>query len=163
VLFKCTVNSSLAQTTPIQVEEDTTLVFGIFHEMETFDRMIHKAEKKDSKLLLYFTGYGDINGRKMETVFFESAQIQILLKNDFICFIGYTDDRISLTTESSMELGISPSFKTKGQYLKELQTNLIDTTYKSVFIAIDWNQSILDTFGYSLDTDKFIEFLKRNK
>jgi hypothetical protein len=133
------------------------LLFGHFKEIESLNQLKEKAKPR----LLYFTGWADINGRKMEEAFFNDNEIQTLF-GEYNCFLGYADDRTAIESEQQKQFPNVP-MKTKGQFINEIEKSLFPKAYQPVILIVDSNFKLIDTYRYNKDKEDFIGFLKRNK
>lgn len=135
------------------------LMFGHFKEIESLTQLKEVGQAKHT--LLYFTGWADINGRKMEEAFFNDNEIQSLF-SEYNCFIGYADDRTAIKPEQQKQFPSTP-MKTKGQFINEIEKSLFPKAYQPVILIVDSNFELIDSYSYNMDKTDFFEFLKRNK
>ncbi len=135
------------------------LLFGHFNEIDTINQLKVKGQTKPT--LLYFTGWGDINGRKMEEAFFNDREIQNLF-NEYNCFLGYADDRSAITPIQQKQFP-DKKMKTKGQYISEIEKSLFPKAYQPIIVIVDSNFELVDSYSYNKEKQDLIEFLKRNK
>lgn len=138
----------------------TDLLYGHFVEIETLEQL-KSIENRDKPTLLYFTGWADINGRKLEEAFFQNKEIRSLLSK-FNCFIGYADDRAAISEEQKASYP-DKDFKTKGQFINEIEKSLFPKGYQPIILIVDSDFKLMDSYSYNNDKQEFIEFLNRNK
>lgn len=139
--------------------QEPDLLFGHFKEIESLRQLQEKGQSKPT--LLYFTGWADINGRKMEEAFFNDSEIQRLF-GEYNCFQGYADDRTAIKPEQQKQFPNIP-MKTKGQFINEIEKSLFPKAYQPVILIVDSNFNLIDSYSYNKDKTDFLEFLKRNK
>lgn len=142
-----------------QLSENPELLFGHFKEIENLNQL--KKSENDKTTLIYFTGWADINGRRMEDAFFKDTEIQNLFYK-YDCFLGYADDRSAITSEQQAQIP-NIDLKTKGQFIIEIEKLLFPQAYQPVILIVDSVFSLVDFYSYNKEKQDFIEFLKRNK
>jgi hypothetical protein len=135
------------------------LLFGHFKEIESLNQLKKKGQAKPT--LLYFTGWADINGRKMEEAFFYDSEIQRLF-GEYNCFLGYADDKSAIKPEQQKQFPNAP-MNTKGQFINEIEKSLFPKAYQPVILIVDSNFELIDSYSYNKDKKDFLDFLKRNK
>ena len=139
--------------------QQSDLLFGHFNEINSLRQLQEKGQSKPT--LLYFTGWADINGRKMEKAFFNDNEIHSLL-GEYNCFIGYADDRTAINPEQQKQFPSTP-MKTKGQFINEIEKSIFPKAYQPVILIVDSNFELVESYSYNKDKTDFLEFLKRNK
>lgn len=137
----------------------TDLMFGHFKEIESLSQLKEVEQAKHT--LLYFTGWADINGRKLESAFFNEIEIQTLF-GEYNCFLGYADDKTAIEPEQQKQFPNVP-MKTKGQFINEIEKSLFPKAYQPVILVVDSEFELIDSYSYNKDRTDFLEFLKRNK
>jgi hypothetical protein len=142
-----------------KLAQPSDLLFGHFKEIESLNQLKQKGLAKPT--LLYFTGWADINGRKMEEAFFNDRKIQDLF-DQYDCFLGYADDRSAIEPEQQKQFP-NVLMKTKGQFINEIEKSLFPKAYQPVILIVNSNFNTVDSYSYNKDKEDFIEFLKRNK
>lgn len=156
--FAAFIQSKEPKKKPQPVKK-TDLLFGHFNEIDDLNQL--KENNNNKKTLIYFTGWADINGRKMEEAFFNDTEIQSLF-DEYDCFLGYADDRSAIKPEQQKQFPTVP-MKTKGQFINEIEKTLFLKAYQPVILIVDSNLNLIDSYSYNKDKEDFIGFLKRNK
>jgi len=136
------------------------LIFGHFKEIESIKMIIEKSSS-NKPILLYFTGWAIVNGRKMEAALFHSDKVNQQFK-EFDCYIGYADDKASATEEQKLEIN-NDEIKNKGQFIREFEKMIYPKESQPIILIVDQDFKLIDSFGYSQDEQAFIEFLIGNK
>lgn len=142
-----------------QPAKNPDLLYGHFKEIDNLNQL--KENNSDKPTLIYFTGWADINGRKMEESFFNDREIQNLF-DEYHCFLGYADDRSAIKPEQQKQFP-NVEMKTKGQYINEIEKSLFPKAYQPVILIVDSNFKLIDAYSYNKEKQDFIEFLERNK
>ena len=135
------------------------LIFGHFRTIES-KKQLRDQFKPNRPLLLYFTGYADIESKKMEEALFQNPEILILL-DEFNCFLGYTDDKSGITKEQQAEFE-DTEFRTKGQFITEIQKSITGKLLQPMILIVDKELEPVDSYANNKNADEFIDFLKRN-
>jgi hypothetical protein len=142
-----------------QPTKNPDLLFGHFKEIDNLNQL--KENNSGKTTLIYFSGWGDINSRKMEEAFFNEQEIQNLF-GEYSCFIGYVDDRSAIKPEQQKQFPTVP-MKTKGQFINEIEKSLFPKAYQPVILIVDSNFKLVNAYSYNKEKQDFIEFLERNK
>lgn len=128
-----------------------------------YEDLLNSAIEEGKPLLIYFTGYADVNSRKMEDFVFDTS-IKEILKNDFYLVSLYTDDRKSLPkNEQTTSKTDGRLIKTVGGKHADLQQNKFNTNYQPYFVIIDKEGNIIKEQGYTMDSEIFKDFLNLQK
>ena len=138
------------------------LVANHFIDISDFKSIQDTASKSNKVVLFYFTGYADVNSRKMEEAIYKDEKVYKLLTKHYLCFVGYADDRSKLTEEEKLSIQ-DDSMITKGNYESYLEEKLTSKNYQPLYVIVDANFNVVDTFNYNMELSEFIEFLKKNK
>ena len=143
-------------------EKNKTEYNGIFKNLGNvnYEDLLKKSIESNKPLLLYFTGYGCVNCRKMEHYVLSDKSIEDRLKNDFYFVNLYVDDRKSLPeNEWSVSKVNGKTIKYIGQKHSELQINKFKNNYQPYFVIIDKNGIKKAEQNYTKDIKMFKEFL----
>jgi thioredoxin-related protein len=149
---------------PIQSEIKSTdkEYDGIFKNAGNVDYevLLKKSIELDKPLLLYFTGYACINGRKIEHFVLSDSSIEDKLKNEFYFVNLYVDDKRSLPEIEWIESKTNGKLmKYVGQKHSELQISKFKNNSQPYFVIIDKNGNKIKDIGYTTDIELFKEFL----
>ncbi|WP_417590772.1 hypothetical protein [Owenweeksia hongkongensis] len=148
-------NESAEEETP---KNELTSPFDIFYEMEPLEAMLEKSAVNQKPLLLYFSGWGCVNGRKMEESWHDEG-VFALMENNFIAFMGYADDRAAMTDELRKKWKVGDEVKTMGKCIDNFQKEFLNSNSQPFFAIVSPDGKVIATQGYTLDTDAFKSFL----
>lgn len=143
-------------------EKDKKEYNGIFKNLGNvnYEDLLNKSIELNKPLLLYFTGYGCVNCRKMEHSVLSDKSIEEKLKNDFYFANLYVDDRKSLPeNEWTISKVNGKTIKYIGQKHSELQIIKFKSNYQPYFVIIDKNGTKMAEQNYTKDLESFKEFL----
>jgi hypothetical protein len=122
--------------------------------------LLAQSKAQNKPILLYFTAFAEINGRKMEDQIFSSADVEKLMQNEFICFALYTDDRKEITPSYISEFD-GDSVTTIGEENMELQQKFCTSSFQPQVVIMRWDESIVGEMGYTYSSADFKDFLKK--
>jgi len=143
-------------------EKNKTEYNGIFKNLGNvnYEDLLKKSIESNKPLLLYFTGYGCVNCRKIEHSVLSDISIEDRLKNDFYFVNLYVDDRKSLPeNEWTVSKVNGKTIKNIGQKHSELQIIKFKSNYQPYFVIIDKNGIKMAEQNYTKDIEAFKEFL----
>ncbi len=140
-------------------EDEVTSPFDIFHEMEPLDVMLEMTGKNQKPLLLYFNGWGCVNGHRMEESWRDGGVFELIEMN-FIPFMGYADDLTAMTNELREKWKVGGEVKTMGKCINNFQEEFLKSRAQPLFAIVSADGEVLATQGYTLDVDEFKSFLK---
>lgn len=106
--------------------------------------------------LLYFTGWGVVNGRKMEEIILNKKVIHQELKK-YNCFSIYVDDRTKVDPNKKAFKG----FTTYGNYWSDIQKKKFDADAQPYFVILDHKMKPILTQSFTLDETEFRSFLEK--
>ena len=121
-----------------------------------FDEALIESKQKKKKLLLYFTGYGCINARRMEDQTLNKSEILKIISNQYLFFPLYVDDQKEITIKGN------PKIKNIGNKYADLQKTKFRNNNQPHFVILDEEGNLIDQIGF-VDFEKFKIFLDRNK
>lgn len=143
----------------IKKSEEYSAIFTN-HGNTDLEELIKKANALDKPLLIYFTGYGCVNSRRMEKNVLTEEVIYQKLKNQFYFVSLYLDDKTLL--ENSKQF-TSPStgklIKTVGQKHSNLQIEKFNVNSQPYFVILDSKGNSIATESYLTSETNFITFL----
>jgi ABC-type antimicrobial peptide transport system permease subunit len=129
-----------------------------------YEDLLKKAVELNKPLLIYFTCYACVNGRKMEHFVLNQPLLIEKLKADFYFVSLYLDDKGSLPENERI------AFKNKGKLIKtigqkhsELQLNKFNKNDQPYFVIIATNGIKIKEQGFTTDVKIFEDFLKIDK
>ena len=113
--------------------------------------------------LVYFSGHGSVQSRKMEALVWKDSSIIKLLKTEFVITSLYVDDKsklnvdkqiISKTTGDTIKV-----YGKKQSYIEEFKFK--DKVYPAYFIVNSKEQILAGPYHFSLDIKSFRFFLEQ--
>ena len=116
----------------------------------------HFTKHSKKPTLLYFTGYGVVNGRKMEEVVFNKLGADTMLTK-FNCYAVYVDDRSKTPDGFAEHYG---KFETIGRYWEAIQKDHFESYGQPYFVILNNKMHTLETLSYTLETQVFLQFLE---
>jgi thioredoxin-related protein len=126
-----------------------------------YDDLLKKSIELEKPLLLYFTGYACVNGRKIEHYVLSDSSIEERLKNEFYFVNLYVDDKRSLPENEHIESKTNGKLmKYVGQKHSELQISKFKNNSQPYFVIIDKNGNKIKEIGYTTDVKLFDDFLR---
>ncbi len=139
-------------------EDEFASPFDIFHKMEPLDIMLERSIENEKPLLLYFSGWGCVNGRRMEESWYDTGVVE-LIETNFTPFIGYADDRTAMTHELREKWKVSVEVKTVGKCIDNFQEEFLQSRAQPFFAIVSLEGEVLATYGYTLNEEAFKSFL----
>ncbi|RZJ15516.1 MAG: hypothetical protein EON51_18800 [Acinetobacter sp.] len=132
-----------------------------FKSLNSYKSALLEAKESNKKLFIYFTGYGDINSRKMEVESFTSLEVKLLLQKNYLCFNTYLDDPAELPIEEQFfSRELNKKVKTIGQKFQDFQLSKFKSDKQPHFLIIDnYGKVIMQRVGYQ-NKKELILFLK---
>lgn len=160
ITYRMFLTDILTEDKPVQnaSKSESTSPFEIFQEMKPLETMLKKSEDNQKPLLLYFSGWGSVNARKMEDSWFGEDVFKVIEKN-FTPFIGYADDRSAITDELRKEWNGDTDVKTLGKCIRVFQKELVSFESQPFFVIVSLEGQVLATQGYTLNIEEFKNFL----
>lgn len=132
-----------------------------FKPLKSYKSALLEARKSNKKLFIYFTGYGDINSRKIEVESFTNLEVKLLLEKNYLCFSTYLDDPTELPIEEQFfSKALNKKVKTIGQKFQDFQLSKFKNNKQPHFLIIDkYAKVIIQRVGYQ-NKKELILFLK---
>ncbi len=126
-----------------------------------FEQGLAAARAQNKPVFLDFTGHGCVNCREMEEKVWADAEVQRILREEYVVVALYSDDRTRLP---EAEWFTTPA----GRVLKSLgrkNSYLVNTRYgvsaQPAYLLLDGNgERLAPVYGYDLDVDKYVAFLR---
>lgn len=124
--------------------------------------LLKEASNVDKPLIIYFTGYSNINSRKIEKNILIQDTIYKRLENQFYFVSLYLDDKKQLpNTEQFTSASTGILIKTMGQKHSNLQIEKFNVNVQPYFVMLDSKGNTIATQGYLTDENDFIIFLNK--
>ncbi len=129
---------------------------------ENIDSVFALAEANNSNILLYFTGFGCVNCRKMEESVLSDYDLNVIAGNYFITVVLSTDDKTKLPENRCYISKLSGrKVTTYGQLASDLQREITNTNIQPYFVLTSSNRKAFAQLGYTIDKQEFLDFLSR--
>ena len=128
----------------------------------TYEAVLKKSAELKKPVLLYFTGYGCVNCRKMELGVLIDSNIRALLDTAFISYCLVVDDRTKLPPEKQYFSSVlDRQVTTIGRKNSELQAEKFNIMAQPYFVIVDAKGELLsNSLGYTNQKKEFIDFLQ---
>ncbi|MCG8579000.1 MAG: thioredoxin family protein [Bacteroidales bacterium] len=121
---------------------------------------IRAAEEADKPVLLYFTGFGCVNGRKMEDSLFMNDEIAKHINDKLVLISLYVDDRSRLEeNEIRYSKTLGREMKIKGHVYQEMQVKEFNANSQPFLVLLNTNKEEVSRIGYTKSVDDFKSFL----
>lgn len=133
-----------------------------------YETALPNCKDTSKPIILYFTGYGCVNARKIEEFqILNDPTIFKLIKNNFYFVSLYVDDRKKLSEMEQQELSdyYEKTVSTIGDANTALQIEIANSNSQPLIVIIDRkNNVIIESIGYEniYDIDYFYEYLKNS-
>lgn len=129
------------------------------------------ARGQNKKMLVYFTGYGCVNCRKMEATLWTDSNVKQKIEENFILTALHVDDKTSnglansdtytLITEFNLD---STRIKTWGDLWSQFESTRFNANAQPYYIILDSNGEIVSEpySGFKPNPKRFIQWLDRS-
>ena len=157
-LWGKTVEEVLEAYAEVYVEESAYITHFIQSPDSLFNYtdLKHFTKNSAKPTLLYFTGHGVINGRKMEEVVFSKIGADTMLTK-FNCYAVYVDDRSKSPEGFAEHHG---KFETVGKYWSAIQKDHFKSDKQPYFVILNHKMHAIEAIGYTLETQAFLQFIE---
>lgn len=151
-----------------RIKERETNQQEIDYKMETSilfieTEVLSQCKTQNKPILLYFTGYANVNCRKIEHAVFNDPKIFEVLSQNFIFTPIYVDDRNELTSKEQVEVNFSgrtKKLKTIGDKHLYYQISRFNVSSQPYFVVLNCENEIIGITDYSSNSvNKFLKFL----
>lgn len=133
-----------------------------FKPLTNYKKALTEAKESNKLLLIYFTGYGAVNCRKMEAEILIDKEIKSMLDKRFLAYNVYVDDKTELPSNEVYYSKITKKkITTIGQKFAALQIEKYANNSQPYFVIVDKNEKILNQIGTVTSKNDFIGFLKQ--
>ncbi|MGB5989806.1 MAG: cytochrome c biogenesis protein CcdA [Marinifilaceae bacterium] len=135
-----------------------------------FNQAVKCAKAQNKPIFIDFTGHGCVNCREMEQTVWSDPRVLKMLKNEYVVVALYVDDKTTLPESEWIVSDIDGRVKkTLGKKNAYFQINNFDTNAQPNYILLDGNADktnlksgiLAPARGHNLNTDAFVEFLKK--
>jgi thioredoxin-related protein len=121
-----------------------------FKSFKSLEDCIHRAQSTHKRVLLYFTGWANVNGRKMEQLVFADQRVKDVLQDRYEAYILFADS----------DEKMPGSDQTIGDYVITLQQQRFHTDYQPYLVILDERGKTLRDVGYLSRPEQFLDLLK---
>lgn len=123
-----------------------------------------KAIENNKPILLYFTGYGCVNSREVESKILTKPKIQDFINSNYIVVELFIDDR-SIIPENEIYFSeiLKRKVKCKGDIASEMQIRDFGTNAQPLFILFNSEFQEQRRIAFTLNENEFYEFLTGQK
>ncbi len=148
------------QTTSQVIPTGTSRVTGI-NCFKDYDAGLAFARKEKKPILLNFTGYANVNSRKLEDLIWANPQVHSILENNFVVINLYTDDKKELPREQQFKSPRGKDIKTLGNKWLEMEIVRYQNDSQPCGVIIDCNEKLIaGPIGYIPDSIAYSDFLE---
>lgn len=119
-----------------------------------------EADTLNKNVIIYFTGWGHIDSRKLEISLFNDTRLNVRLLNDFLFVILYIDDKTRMDEIPNLkknEYGNNTS--TIGKRSQKIQQQYLGSTDIPAFILLDSKGKLIKTLSKNINKDTLRSFL----
>lgn len=125
---------------------------------------IQEAKKSGKPIMIYFSGFGVINARKMEDTHFLNSSIQKFCSEEIEVITLHVDDRTKLKTPFILEFGNQKKMiKTIGSKNSHFQLQAFEYGTQPQLVFIDSEEKKLISIGFTSNLNELKEFLYKGK
>jgi hypothetical protein len=129
-------------------------------------KLLNQSKIENKPILLYFTGYTNVNCRKMEQSVLLEPEVSSVINQEFIFMTLYIDDRTELPEEEKKLVQINGHEKklvTIGDKNNYYQSSRFKTTSSPYFVVLNFDNEVLGTADYSsADSSQYLLFLNES-
>ncbi len=124
------------------------------------------AKKVNKPIMLDFTGYACVNCRKMEEHVWPLAEVDGILRNDYVLISLYVDDKKPLPEAEQIEVprinGGTRRLENYGHKWAHFQTQFFQTNSQPFYVLLnaDGTEVLNQPVGYTPDESEYAQFLK---
>jgi thioredoxin-related protein len=155
------LNEEQNKVNNLKKSEEYSDIFTNYGNTDLTD-LLKKANTLNKPLIIYFTGYGCVNSRKIEKNILTEDLIYEKLKNQCYFVSLYLDDKKQLAdSEQFTSSSTGRLIKTIGQKHSNLQIEKFNVNMQPYFAILDSKGNIIATESYSTDENNFMTFLNK--
>ena len=131
-----------------------------------YEQAIQLSKKVNKPVLIDFTGWACVNCRRMEENVWTNAEVEKLMKEEFILVSLYVDERIKLPAAERLvyttKSGATKSIITVGDKWTAFQLENFDATSQPQYAIISPDErALVKTKFYTPDAKEFADWLQR--
>jgi len=135
-------------------------VVGNLMAYSDFSYGLEQAKKSGKPALIYFTGYGCVNAREMETMVLLDLSITEIMNTRFECVSLIVDDNTPLEPEEVYTSTASNlRITTVGKKNADIQMSYFNEEGQPFFAILKPDGTVFATTSYTIDTEVFKQFL----
>lgn len=124
-----------------------------------FQDLLIEANKSKKPLILFFTGYGNVNSvRMIDNILLNEDVYNNVVSNYFFVSI-YTDDVTFLPEKEWVEQERGSLIKTVGRKNAKMQMDILKVNHQPYFAIFDKGGKVLKVQGKTLSVENFLKFL----
>jgi thiol:disulfide interchange protein DsbD len=126
-----------------------------------FEQGMAAARAENKPVFLDFTGHGCVNCREMEARVWVDAEVQRILREEYIVIALYSDDRTRLPEAEWLTTPAAKSLQTIGRKNSFIINSRYGISAQPAYLLLDGEGELLaPVYGYNLDIAKYIAFLR---
>ena len=131
-------------------------------DFRDFDEGMLHAARVGKPTLVYFTGHGCGNCRKMDATVLSTPRVREVLENEFVLIKLYVDDRTSLENPFEIEEnGRMRRIRNLGDKWSFLQRHKFGANAQPFFVILDNDGKPLNrSYAFDEDPQRFLDWLK---
>ncbi|MFW5974621.1 MAG: cytochrome c biogenesis protein CcdA [Bacteroidota bacterium] len=128
-----------------------------------FEQGMECARKQNKPVFIDFTGHGCVNCREMEANVWSDPRVLKRLRDDYVIIALYVDDKTKLDESEWVKSEYDGKVKkTLGKKYADFQITRFGVNAQPYYVLLDHNEEkLVEPRAYSLDVDKFVDFLDR--
>ena len=139
-----------------------SLFTPFFTTAKDYDDAINQAQQSGKPILIYFSGFGCVNAKKMEEYFFIDPDVQKFGKNKIEVITLMADDQTPLPTPFRSDDGYRKRMiKTIGQKNVDFQIKNFRNNSQPFLVFIDKDRKELISISYVIQMKEVKEFLNK--
>ncbi|PKP20810.1 MAG: hypothetical protein CVU05_08250 [Bacteroidetes bacterium HGW-Bacteroidetes-21] len=129
-----------------------------------YDLGLKEASKINKPILIYFTGYGCVNARQMESTILNDPEVLDYINSNFVFIVLFVDERTKLEeSEIYFSESLNRNMKYAGDKNLEIEIRDFKMDSQPLFIHLDNQKKEIARIGYTRKQSDFISFLKGDK
>lgn len=124
---------------------------GVFYQLDNLPSAIKVGKREHKRILIYFTGWADLNSRKIEDQILIDKDIQAVLAENFLCFSAYVDDNQKIPGSDIL----------LGEKNTQLQRERFKSTSQPHFCILDEEGNLISEVHNAPTVEAFLAFLEK--
>lgn len=142
---------------PRNIED--ALFSGKYNTM-TLTEIFLEADSLNKNVVIYFTGWNDIDSRKLEVVLFDDKQLNAKLLNEFLFVTLYIDDKTRMDEIPNFKKDQYSTIKsTIGTRSQKIQQQYLGSKDIPAFILLDSKGKLIKTLSKKINKETLRSFL----